>query len=915
MNTLSHHEEAYISITKNLRELDIRGSAVPSDLVLIGDHAFPLAMNTQGQVLMAASLFGRGRIVVLGHESYLTTFPALVENALVWLRGHGSENLRVGIHQSCKAVADNLGRSAFQAQVLGAFGPDPGVGVYVVDAYSVAPDVKSLVEFLKGGGGLLMAGQAWSWTEQNPKKNTLQAFPGNMVSSVAGIYFSEHRGEVHHLPVYPQIPSSWLSVVIGKDFKDDLEFLLRDVSEFDIRGGQVPSEVLVHGPLSFPIGTNSDGQAFLAGAYYGQGRVIVVTHEGFMGRQELAPFWKNALRWLDDGRNGVFGIQPGLGDALFSQAGVNRKKSEFSKELSVYVCTAYSDKHAEEIQEFVAEGGGLLVGGHAWYWAQRHPNEHVMKDCPANHVLNKMGLSLLGTTMKVGCYKAPDPDRAFKDDYHFRHMLRRLAGHMTQGEELKAHELAGLKKLTSHCTNYLHMKAHHCPSYTQVLSALTEILMKSGLPKVSESCPVKTPQEHLLLSLWPEVYKVSPYPDALLPYLIKDNPAMSVFYDYRIPINVNTAAGNEWISTGLYLSPGMKTYMAIPAPIVNKGWHVQVGCQTDRLCEEKLKRAPCVHECFPVTSEMMQVFNMWGGLLYLVAPPKTKVEGALVMVQVAVPAPYYKSGVTTPAEWALMRKSPAPWAELEFDNIIFTVPSDAIRALERPHDVAALWDNILSGIADLSAIPHKLPRKERFVADVQISHGWMHAGYPIMMCSSTAPELVNPESSGRKGLWGFLHELGHNQQRFCWEFGPHTTECTCNLWSVYVNEEVLGVPRAQAHPSLKPEHRVSRIEQYVKEGRDLQRWSVWVALETYLQLQEVFGWGALKKVFAAYHDMTGVPKDNKGKMNLYTKTFSVAVEKNLCAFFKAWGWPIEGATEEELSKLPAWADHPMARYE
>lgn len=75
------------------------------------------------------------------------------------------------------------------------------------------------------------------------------------------------------------------SYSIGKDFEDDLEFLLQGVTEFDIQGGAVASEVLVHGPLAFPIGTTDDGRAFLAGAYYGQGRVIVVTHEGFLGRE------------------------------------------------------------------------------------------------------------------------------------------------------------------------------------------------------------------------------------------------------------------------------------------------------------------------------------------------------------------------------------------------------------------------------------------------------------------------------------------------------------------------------------------------------------------------------------------------------------------------------------------------------
>ena len=66
------------------------------------------------------------------------------------------------------------------------------------------------------------------------------------------------------------------------------------------------------------------------------------------------------------------------------------------------------------------------------------------------------------------------------------------------------------------------------------------------------------------------------------------------------------------------------------------------------------------------------------------------------------------------------------------------------------------------------------------------------------------------------------------------------------------------------------------------------------------QLQDTFGWDAFKKVFTAYHTMEGVPQDNKGKMNTYAETFSKVVNRNLTSFFKAWGWPIEAATEEKL---------------
>lgn len=95
-----------------------------------------------------------------------------------------------------------------------------------------------------------------------------------------------------------------------------------------------------------------------------------------------------------------------------------------------------------------------------------------------------MGLSLLGATLGAGCYKAPLPSQAIKDKYHFRHILRRFAGHVTQGEELTKHEEACLKKLGGDCATFLHMKAHDCSSYTQVVSTLTDILKKSGMPQV-----------------------------------------------------------------------------------------------------------------------------------------------------------------------------------------------------------------------------------------------------------------------------------------------------------------------------------------------------------------------------------------------------------------------------------------------
>ncbi|XP_043115732.1 TRPM8 channel-associated factor homolog [Puntigrus tetrazona] len=905
-------EQDYYAIMYGLEELDFKGKAVPSDLVLIGEHAFPLVMNPRGQVLMAASHYGQGRVVVFGHEQYLTHFPGLMENALKWLMPRNGDAAIVGIQKRLCLVAENLNHCPFKIE-LGDF--QNRFAIYITDAYSVENCAKNLIAFIKAGGGLIIAGQAWHWAATHPQKNTIRNFPGNKVCSVAGIYFSEHYGEVGIFPVPRNIPSSWLALSIGKDFKDDLEFLLEGVSEFDVQGEAIASEVMVHGPLAFPIAVTPDGKAFIAGAYYGQGRVILVSQEAYMKKDSLSTFLINAIKWLDEGRKGVIGIVPNLTAAhtVLSKSGLDCQLTGFRKDLSIYVCTSYSDAQCAEIQEFVAEGGGLMIGGHAWYWAQTHCGCNVMTDYPGNHILNKMGLSLLGSTLCGGLYKAPEIEHSCKEGYHFRRMLHRFAEHASLGRELTNQEQSCLKQLGNDCASYLDMRCHDSADYTSVVGLLSDIVKKVGVPQVCSNCPVESAKDHLMLRIGSEVYKVSPDPDALLPYIIKDRPNFPTVSNARVRITANTGGCEEWLSTGLYLAPGMKTYIAVPPEIVGKNWQVQLGCQTDNIGGSNvLKRAPVVHERFPLNTEMVQICNLWGGLIYLIAPPQSKVDGVEIVVQDSVQVPYFKSGETSVDDWVnRIRQAPAPWAELEFENIIMTLESENIRNLDRPDEVAKFWDTIMKSIANLAASPSKFPRKERFVADVQISNGFMHAGYPIMMHSTSAPDLVNVQEAYKSGIWGPIHELGHNQQRAVWEFPPHTTECTCNLWSVYIHEEVLGINRSNAHPDMTLKERQARTKMYCSGGKDLKSWSMWTALETYMQLQEKFGWDAFKKVFTAYRDMKGVPNDNAGKMNLYAETFSKVVNLNLCAFFKSWGWPIQPSTQEKISHLPEWSDHPM----
>ena len=72
-------------------------------------------------------------------------------------------------------------------------------------------------------------------------------------------------------------------------------------------------------------------------------------------------------------------------------------------------------------------------------------------------------------------------------------------------------------------------------------------------------------------------------------------------------------------------------------------------------------------------------------------------------------------------------------------------------------------------------------------------------------------EATDLEALSSKGSWGIFHELGHNHQWKDLDL-PGTIEATCNLWSVFINEELLEIDRSEAHSALENAKRVERID-------------------------------------------------------------------------------------------------------
>lgn len=286
-------------------------------------------------------------------------------------------------------------------------------------------------------------------------------------------------------------------------FSADLKHLMQGVSNIDISGGSVPSELFLHGPLTFPIGLTTSNQCFFGAAYYGRGRVVVGTHEGFVCKSQLKTFMLNAISWLDMGRQGKIGVVSQLANfaGVLQAEGLQCVVSNLVPDFSVFCCTSYSDGGAENIQQFVAEGGGLLIVGHAWYWSYSHPN--VLSQYPGNKILNKLGISILGATATQGIYPALDP-QAEATTYHFPRAVGQLLNDLGSGAALTPPLNNWLSKLRQEVSTFMRLPA--TPLISSLQEELVHLVHGCSIPNVSKQCPAKScSKEAFMMCLAQEV--------------------------------------------------------------------------------------------------------------------------------------------------------------------------------------------------------------------------------------------------------------------------------------------------------------------------------------------------------------------------------------------------------------------------
>ena len=715
--------------------------------------------------------------------------------------------------------------------------------------------------------------------------------------------------------------------------EEDVRFLLDGVAEIAAPG--VPGPLSVFSDRAFPVVVAPSGTAMepvVAAARLGSGRIVAFGHTGYLGGDKTCEtgdtgrLLMNAIRWTA-GRTG--GTAKGLKVAVHRQRDLATylERQGFDVRmvdgpgwterigsvdvLCLPTARLADDRQIARVRRFVTSGGGLIAADLGWGWLQLNRGKTLTADHQGNRLLGPAGI------VWADGYLKPNSDAGFVA----AELPPKWSHAAAAVEALEAHTKGTIKlesKDVRQAVGSACRAARSLPAGDRELLpklvALERKYSTSAVPGPKKPLGMDRPLGRLLLTMQADRLKGLP------PEKVRENPAARAFPG-AVPrsaprvtrrVSVNTGVPN-WHSTGLYAAPGELITVVAPRDALGGNLKVRIGAHNDRLWSKQTwRRCPEICRQFSIDSARTTAANAFGGLIYIEVPPGAKPGTIEVEIRGAVEAPYYQLGKTNARAWRdTIRAREAPWAELATEKVILTLPSGVVRDLDDPEDLMKFWDRVLDCCNELIGQPLARRRPERYVADVQISAGYMHSGYPIMV-QMDVPQVMVDESrltaNAHGGVWGLYHEMGHNHQSRDWTFSG-TGEVTCNLFTLYVLDRACGIGIRQSR-SVLGDKRAAELKAYRDAGSDFETWKrkPFLALIMYVELQEAFGWEAFKQVFAGYRDLPNSqrPSGEEEKRDQWMVRFSRAVNRNLGPFFQSWGVPTSQSARASIAHLPEW---------
>ncbi|MBT3267019.1 hypothetical protein HN371_07710 [Candidatus Poribacteria bacterium] len=697
------------------------------------------------------------------------------------------------------------------------------------------------------------------------------------------------------------------------------EVLLEGVNEIHAPG--VPGPLSVFGPDATVVAvgqaTRGVSAPVVATTLLGAGRVVAFGHTGYLTPDDATDTGRlllNAARWAagEAGQRpevGVYGsprLLRLLRDADFVPRELSQDDLSSALDGLSVICVGAHELDDEAalhaVRSFVDAGGGLLTAGLGWGWSQLNPGRDIATQHPGNRLLAPAGVvwgdGTLSRTSEHGYATVEDPPKT-------THAKRALAQLVTDATREDAAQAAWI---VTHAIR-------SCPPSDSLFLPLIDA---APTPAVAPEWPLGPEHALARVAVAREVVAASlsapgdiaPHPSATaFPGAVPDDAArrQSVLVDVDL-------SRLGWHGTGLYAPPGEAIHIAADVPATEVGLTVRIGAHADSLWHKaEWSRAPQITRVFPIVADATEAACAFGGLLYI-SVPRGLSGSASLTIEGAVAAPRFVLGQTTDDDWReRVRDLPGPWAEFETAKVVLTVPTDIARRVDNPTELMEFWDRVMDACADLAAIPRERARPERIVADIQISAGYMHAGYPIMTHLDAAEVAVDLDGL-RQGSWGHFHEIGHNHQSPDWTFGG-TGEVTCNLFTLYVYDKVCGIAPSDSRDTLSDERVLTAAREHADAGSPFAEWRSrpFLALTMYHQMQQEFGWEPFVDVFREYRQLVDAdrPGSDEAKRDQWMVRFSRRVGRDLGPFFEAWGVPTSEEARASIARLEPWLPAPF----
>jgi len=686
-----------------------------------------------------------------------------------------------------------------------------------------------------------------------------------------------------------------------------------------------PGTLAVWGPDAWPLAADASASSIvIAAGHLGEGRLVALSHTGYLDSaawndEHTGQLLRTLLTWANPNqpdkplRIGLIGADtPPAASLPAAATATNIPRDRLTKpdlrsdfDLVLLSGNNLSPAAVDNLTAFVRAGGGLFAAQTAWAWRQGQAADP--RDNPTTRLFAPAGIAFTSgyaSDARDGRF----PLASIADKLPTLHARAALA--LLQS----ADTTPALRDQAAHVAPALTAASHLLPDTDVHLrpTLLTLLTERADRLRPTPQAPLKQSQglDRALVAFRTAAFpdQRDPSADAFPGAVPSDAPRVTE----SVTINL---ARPDWHSTGLYAPPGEPitlTFTGKPPA----GLRLHIGCHTDELWHlPQWQRTPRIARSWPLAAATSgaSFIAPSGGLIYLDVSATIPDSTFALTIAGAVRAPLFVLGQTDPAQWAAeIRNHPAPWAELATDQIIVSVPSSAIRDIADPTAVLQLWNRVASAADELHRAPNHPKRPERFVADVQISAGYMHAGYPIMTHLDAVDDMTQIAKL-TAGNWGLFHELGHNHQSGYWTFDG-TVEVTVNLFTLYIMEKVIGKPSITGHEALV--NRNQKLAKHLDTGAKFDRWKAdpFLALTMYTQLLEAFGWEPIREVLWSYHNQPreALPKNDDEKRDQWMTRVSRRVGRNLGPFFQAWGVPTSPAARESLADLPVWfpADWP-----